>query len=190
MKRLVMMMVMLLPLFVISQTRVLTQLELNKSPRSNILKLEKSPVDKLFEKYGNKTGFKRINISGVLFAAMRVSNFPVPGMSFEALQRIKNISILTVEDKSINKTIDFYKELEKEGFFDVNNYEVLMEVAGKDEYLHFYGRKIMGEDKYDELLMVIGGRETKVISIRGIIDPMEIGQITKALDVDISKFSR
>ena len=197
MKRLVVMMVMLLPLFVISQTKVLTQLELNKSPRSNILILEKSPVDKLFDKYSDKAGFKKVDISGKLFASMR-SGYPASMPQFEefykqqfrTLLKIKGISILTVEDKNLNKSVNFYKELETEGFFNVNNYEVLMEVTGKDEMVHFYGRKIMGEDKYDELLIVIGGKENKVISIRGLIDPMEIGQVTKALDVDINKFSR
>ncbi len=185
MKRLVMMMVMLLPLFVMAQTKT-----------ANIT-LEKSPVDKLFDKYSDKAGFKKVDISGKLFASMR-SNPPVSMPQFEefykqqfrTLLKIKGISILTVEDKNLNKSVNFYKELEKEGFFNINNYEVLMEVTGKDEMVHFYGRKIMGDDKYDELLIVIGGKENKVISIRGLIDPMEIGQVTKALDVDINKFSR
>lgn len=185
MKRLLMIVVMLLPLLLMAQAKIT---------------IYQSPVDRLFDKYADKAGFKRVDISGKLFAAMRTNyvNFPesskpmireILKQQFDALQKITGISILTVEDKALNKSVNFYKELDTEDFFKNNNYEVLMAVTGKDENVHFYGHNA-AEGKYSELLMVIGGKENKVISIRGLIDPMEIGGVTKALDVDINRFSK
>jgi hypothetical protein len=177
MKRLLMILVISLPLYLMAQGS--------------------SPVDKLFDKYADKAGFKRVDISGKLFASMRNNFSNIPGdmmesfmrKQFNSLQKITGICILTVEDKSLNKSVNFYKELDTEGFFKNNNYEVLMAVTGKDENVHFYGHNA-AEGKYSELLMVIGGKENKVISIRGVIDPMEIGGVTKALDVDINRYSK
>jgi hypothetical protein len=45
------------------------------------------------------------------------------------LSGLSGIRVLTVEDSELNKTLDFYAELEKEGFFKNNNFEVLMEVT-------------------------------------------------------------
>jgi hypothetical protein len=84
----------------------------------------------------------------------------------------------------MNQELNFYKELEADGFFKNNNYEVLMEVTDKDEVVRFYGRA--GEKgKLSELLLVIGGDDNTLISIRGVIDPDDIGKITGSLDLGI-----
>src|SRR5665647_2348184 len=104
MKRLLMIMVMFLPLFVMAEGTY--------------------PVDKLFDKYCDKAGFKRVDISGKLFASTRINYVnlvqgtgleEIYKKQFNALQKISGISILTVEDKVLNKSVNFYKELDTEG---------------------------------------------------------------------------
>lgn len=144
---------------------------------------QKSPVDKLFEKYANREGMTTVNISGTLlsFAAQ------ADGKSAEAdmISQLKGIRILTVEDDNLNKSLDFFKEMEGDSFFQKNGYESLMEVTEKDEVVRFYARK--GENgKFSELLLIVGGDDNTLISIQGVIDPANIGKITGALDIDIN----
>lgn len=164
MKRLLLTLVLLIPLLVMGQ--------------------DNSPIDKLFNKYANKDGFTTVNISGKLLGfASKLDN----SNSKEAamLEKISAIRILSVEDSVINKNLNFYRELEADGFFKNNNYEVLMEVTGKDEIVRFYGRS--GEKgKLSELLLVVGGDDNTLISIRGLIDPNDIGKITGAINVGVT----
>ena len=144
---------------------------------------QKSPVDKLFEKYANRDGMTTVNISGALlsFAAQ------ADGKSDEAdmIKKLSGIRILSVDDESLNKSLDFYKEMEGDSFFKNNNYESLMEVTEKNEVVRFYARKA-GDGKFSELLLVIGGDNNTLISIQGVIDPANIGKITGALDININ----
>ena len=58
-----------------------------------------------------------------------------------------------------------------------------MEVTEKDEVVRFFARDA-GGGKFSELLLVVGGDDNALISIRGIIDPDNIGKITGALNID------
>ena len=144
---------------------------------------DNSPVDKLFNKYANKDGFSTVNISGKLlsFAAKLDDS---KSTETAMLEKLSGIRILSVDDKELNKGLNFYKELEADGFFKSNNYESLMEITEKNEIVRLYGRA-GGKGKLSELLLVIGGDDNTLISIRGVIDPDDIGKITNSLDLDI-----
>lgn len=147
---------------------------------------QKTPVDKLFDKYANQKGFTTVNISGKLlgFAAQIETGDEATG---KMLSGLSGIRVLTVEDDELNKKLDFYEELNKEGFFKDNNFEVLMEVTEEDEVVRFLA-KDAGNGKISDLLLVVGGDDNALISISGIIDPANIGKITKAMNVDIGDF--
>lgn len=163
MKRLLIALVLFIPVLVIAQ--------------------DSTPIDKLFNKYANKDGFTTVNISGKLLSF--ASKFDESKSNESAmLEKISGIRILSVEDSMLNKGLNFYKELETDGFFKNNNYEVLMEVTDKDEVVRFYGRS-GGKGKLSELLLVVGGSSNTLISIRGIIDPDDIGKITGSLDLGV-----
>jgi hypothetical protein len=142
-----------------------------------------SPIERLFSKYANKDGFTTVNISGKLlnFASKLDES---KSKESEMLGKISGIRILSVEDKNLNKSINFYKELEADGFFKNNNYEVLMEVTEKDEVVRFFG-KSLENGKLSELLLVVGGNANTLISISGVIDPKDIGKITGSLNLGI-----
>lgn len=163
MKRLLMTLILLIPLWTIAQ--------------------DSSPIDKLFSKYANKDGFTTVNISGKLLSF--ASKFDDSKSKETAmLEKLSGIRILSVEDKDLNKGLNFYKELEADGFFKNNSYEALMEITDKKEVVRFYGRT-GGGGKLSELLLVVGGEDNTLISIRGVIDPDDIGKITNSLDLDI-----
>jgi hypothetical protein len=141
-------------------------------------------IDKLYRKYASKEGVTTFNLG---YLPLKFSGFVcrLAGYSEEAklLKGVNGIRILTVENEKLNKTLDFYKELESEGFFKDNDYESLMEVTNKNESVHFYCRDA-GDGKFSELLLITGGNENTLISIRGNIDASDIGKITGALNLN------
>ena len=162
MKKLVLIIIMILPLTVLGQN---------------------SPVDKLFEKYANKEGFTTVNISGKLLGlAGKVENGN--NATNEMLSKLTGIRILTVENKELTGKLDFFDELNKAGFFDNNDFEVLMEVTEKNEVVRFLARD-NGKGEFSDLILVVGGDDNALISITGIIDPKNIGELTKELNIDM-----
>jgi hypothetical protein len=162
MKKLVLILAVLLPMAVLAQ---------------------KTPVDKLFEKYANQKGFTTVNISGKLLGFASQMDTGDKATS-DMLSGLSGIRVLTVEDPELNKTLDFYVELEKEGFFKNNNFEVLMEVTEENEVVRILG-KDAGNGKISDLLLVVGGDENTLISISGVIDPANIAKITNSMNIDI-----
>ena len=163
MKRIFITLVLLIPLMVMAQ--------------------DGSPIDKLFNKYANKEGFTTVNISGKLLSfASKLDDSKSDEDSM--LEKISGIRILSVEDKELNKGLNFYKELDEDGFFKNNKYETLMEVTDKDQVVRFYGRS--GEKgKLSELLLVVGGNDNTLISIRGVINPDDISKLTGSLNLGV-----
>ena len=144
---------------------------------------QKTPVDKLFEKYANQKGFTTVNISGKLLSFASQVDVGNDEAS-KIMAELKGVRILSVEDNELNKKIDFYAELEKDGFFKHNEYEVLMEVTEDDEVVRFLA-KDAGNGKISDLLLIVGGDDNALISIRGMIDPQNISKITKSLDINL-----
>jgi hypothetical protein len=163
MKKLVLIVVLLIPLWVMAQ--------------------DNSPIDKLFNKYANKEGFTTVNISGKLLSLAN-SFADKKEDEIEILNKISGIRVLSVEDSIMNQKLNFYKELDADGFFRNNKYEVLMEVTDKDEVVRFYGRS-GSNGKLSELLLVVGGSSNTLISIRGVINPEDIGKLTGSLNMGI-----
>lgn len=144
---------------------------------------QKSPVDKLFEKYANQKGFTTVNISGKLLSFASQIDAGNDEAS-KMMSELKGIRILSVDDNELNKKVDFYAELEKDGFFKNNDYEVLMEVTEDDEVVRFLA-KDAGNGKISDLLLVVGGDDNALINISGMIDPQNISKITKSLNIDL-----
>ncbi|SHE40060.1 protein of unknown function [Mariniphaga anaerophila] len=144
---------------------------------------QKSPVDKLFEKYANKEGFTTVNISGKLlgFASKLETG---DDETSDMLSQLSGVRVLTADNEELTGKLDFYEELRKDGFFDNNDYEVLMEITEANEIVRFLG-KDGGNGKFSDLILVIGGGDNTLISIQGVIDPENIGKITKSLDIDV-----
>ncbi len=143
---------------------------------------QKSAVDKLFEKYANKEGFTTVNISGKLLGLASQAD-TINKATNDILSKLTGIRILKVEDKEIAGNLDFFDELNKEGFFKNKEYEVLMEVTQKDEVVRFLAKN-NGKGKFSDLILVVGGDDNTLISISGAFNPQDIGKISQELDID------
>jgi hypothetical protein len=144
---------------------------------------QKTPVDRLFEKYANKEGFTTVNISGKLLGLAGKFDSSDPTTK-QMLSNLNGIRILTVDNVALTGKLDFYSELEKDGFFKNNDFEVLMEVTEANQKVRFLARD-GGNGKLADLLLVVGGESSTLISINGIIDPEHIGRITNSLNIDV-----
>jgi len=142
-------------------------------------------IDKLFEKYANKEGFTTVSISGKMLNIVSGEESD-DKTSKDILSKLSGIRVLSVDNKEITGNPDFYNELKKAGFFKNTDYEVLMEVTDENEVVRFLG-KDDGNGKFSELILVVGGDDNAIISIRGTIDPDSLGQVTKSLNLNISK---
>ncbi len=148
-----------------------------------MLSAQKTPVDKLFEKYANQEGFTTVNISGKLLSLaskLGIEDDPAE----EILSKLKAIRILTSDNLKNTEKINFYKELEQEGFFKNNAYDMLMEITEANEVVRFFSKE-NASGKISDLVLVVSGENNTLISIQGIIDPENIGKITKSLDINI-----
>jgi hypothetical protein len=105
------------------------------------------------------------------------------------LSKLNGIRILSVENSEITGKLDFYEELSKDGFFDNNEFEVLMEVTESDEVVRFLA-KDAGNGIFSDLILVGGGDDSSLISISVIINPENIGKITRAVDIDLDGKNR
>lgn len=140
-------------------------------------------VDKLFDKYSGKDGFTTVNISGKLLG-MAAQFDQNDKESKDLLSSLSGIRILSVDDESLNKSLNFYDELNKDHFFDKikGEYELLMDIKEKDQVVKFYVKENK-EKRIARLLMVVGGDDNAIISITGNLDMNEIAKIGQGVHI-------
>ena len=148
---------------------------------SNGLFAQSSAVDKLFEKYAYKDGFTTVFISKHMFQLFvdQKDKNEDPEELKEAITGLESIKILTVEDSTLNKKIDFFKEIGQQIPFE--EYTTLMIVKEKDQQL----RMVIKEKnkRISEFLMLSGGSDNTLICIKGIVDLNSISKISKAIEI-------
>ena len=147
---------------------------------------QKTPVDKLFDKYANQEGITTVNLTEQLLQLL--GQFDSGDESTNnVLSGLKGIRVLSIEDEELNKKIDFYTELGKEDFFKNNKYEPLMEVTEDNEIIRFMAKNV-SDGKLTDLLLVISGDENTLIYIKGTVNLKDISKITKAANIDLGDF--
>ena len=145
---------------------------------ASVLNGQTNPVDEMFNKYSEEEGFTAVYISGRMF-----SLFAGKGNENEEniMRRLKGIRILTVEDSSLNKSLNFYTELNRK--LDLSVYEELMVVKEKSEVTKFLIRQ--SGDIITELLVVSGGTGGNVlISIKGDLDLKSLSELSRSTGID------
>ena len=138
---------------------------------------QESPVDRLFEKYVGKEGFTSIYISEYMFTLFSSINTDNPEFD-KAINGISGIKILTTES---SKGVDFHKEIMKN--LPSNDYKELMVIREEGQNLTFLIKENKG--KVIELLLVVGGDDNVLISIRGSnINLKTISMLSKSMNID------
>ena len=138
---------------------------------------QESPVDRLFEKYSGKEGYTSIFISEYMFTLFSSINTDNP--EFEnAVKGISGIKILTTET---SKGVDFHREIMRD--LPSKDYKELMIIREEGQNLTFLIKESKG--KVIELLLVVGGGDNVLISIRGSnINLKTISMLSKSMDID------
>ena len=136
---------------------------------------QRTPVDDLFDKYSEREGFSVVSISGKMFS-MFSENEEQKKDGDKVISNLKSIMILSVEDSTLNESINFYKELEKK--LDFSSYEELMVVKEGKNTTKFL--TIQKGDIIKELLVITGGPSgNSLISIKGDLNLRSLSELSK-----------
>jgi hypothetical protein len=145
---------------------------------------QNSPVDELFNKYSERDGFTVVTISGKMFS-MFSDKESSASEGEKVIRNLKSIRILTVSDSTLNESINFYRELEKQ--LDFSKYEELMVVKEGRDITKFL--TIQKGDIITELLVISGGpKGNSIISIKGDMDLKSLSNLSK--DVGIQELEK
>ena len=142
---------------------------------SVIINGQRSPVEDLFNKYSERDGFTVVSISGKMFS-MFSDKEDQKSDGEEVISNLKSIRILSVGDSTLNESINFYKELEKQ--LDYSVYEELMVVKEGKNTTKFL--TIQKGDIIKELLVITGGPAgNSLISIKGDMNLKSLSELSK-----------
>jgi hypothetical protein len=134
-----------------------------------------SPVEDLFDKYSEREGFTVVSISGKMFSMFSDKDDQKQDGD-KVISSLKSIRILSVEDSTLNESINFYKELEKK--LDYSLYEELMVVKEGKNTTKFL--TIQKGDIIKELLVITGGPSgNSLISIKGDLNLKSLSELSK-----------
>ena len=140
-----------------------------------MIQAQTNPIDAMFDKYSEKEGFTVVSISGKMLG-MFANNKDADKEAGNVINSLKSIKILSVEDSTLNKDLNFYTELNKKIDFTV--YEELMLVKEGPDITRFLIRQT--GNIITELLVVTGGPGgNSLISIKGDLDMKTISNLSK-----------
>ena len=140
-----------------------------------IINAQRSPVDELFDKYSEREGFTVVAISGKMFS-MFSDREQSDGDEDNFLNKLKSIRILSVNDSTLNETVNFYRELDRK--LDMSVYEELMIVKEAQDITRFL--IIQKGDIITELLVITGGPGgNSLISIKGELNLKNLSDLSK-----------
>ena len=152
-----------------------------------LMTAQKSPVDKLFDKYSGKDGYTTVYITKYMFQMFKNTDQMNSGDAADfnkVLGKLDNIKILAVDDDSkIEGKVNFYDEIMKE--LPRDQYNELMVVKDKDSDVVFLAREKDGV--IVELLLIAGGSSNSdnvLISIQGVIDLENIAKLSRGLGIE------
>jgi hypothetical protein len=128
-----------------------------------LLNAQKSPVDKLFNKYYGKEGFTTVLVTEDMFeviAKMEKSEGDIE--SKDLFKKVKRVRVIAQEDDSLKQPVNFMEELKKASFED---YKELVVVKEADQEVLILAKEEGG--KLLELLVLVGGEENVMVSVEG-----------------------
>lgn len=153
----------------------------------NVVSAQKSPTEKLFDRYSGAEGFTTVHISQELFDLFADMELEGEGDQEieevkEMMSQLKFIRILMYEAKegNMDELEKFKSELKQ---FDLEGFSELMLVKEEDEEVRFMARK--EGDRIGELLLLISEPgEAGFISINGNIDMKTVSKLSKTMKLE------
>ena len=146
-----------------------------------LVNAQKTPIDKLFDKYYGKEGFTTVLVNEEMFEV--ISNMETEKGEFKGtLGKIKRIRVIAQDDKSGKKIegVDFMEELKG---VDFDEYKELVMVKEADQEVMVLAKEEAG--KLLELLVLVGGKENVLVSIEGkfTMEDLEVLSDLDGLDI-------
>jgi hypothetical protein len=128
-----------------------------------LVNAQKSPIDKLFDKYYGKDGFTTVLVTQDMFEVL--SGTGEFDGEFEAtFGKIKRVRVIAMDDDSEVKVegVNFMEELKGADFDD---YKELVVVKDSEQEVLVLAKDDNG--KLTELLVVVGGEDNVLVSVEG-----------------------
>jgi len=144
------------------------------------LMAQNKTVDKLFEKYSGQEGFSSVVITKHMFSLFSNVETEKDDEYMNMIKNLENIRILSGPESGLNG-VNFYNEVIPK--LPEGEYKELMVIQDSGKNIKF----LIKEDKdvVAELLMVVGGGEENVlISIKGKIDMKAISKLSKSMGIE------
>ncbi len=129
-----------------------------------LMNAQKSPVDKLFDKYYGKEGFTTVLVTSDMFEMIKKTN-NVSGEieGKELFKKIDRVRVIAQEDDSLAMAeVNFMDELKGSNF---DEYKELVVVKEADQEVMILVKEEDGRMK--ELLVLVGGSENVLVSVEG-----------------------
>jgi len=141
---------------------------------------QKSPVDKLFDKYSGMEGFTTVLVNQEMFkviSKMEESKGELEGV----LGNIDRVRVIAQEDES-EKTrgINFMDELKGVKF---DGYKELVVVKEADQEVLILAKEEGG--KLAELLVLVGGEENVLVSVEGMFTMEDLESLSELDGLDV-----
>ncbi|MFO8130024.1 MAG: DUF4252 domain-containing protein [Bacteroidales bacterium] len=150
----------------------------------SFLVAQDSPTTKLFEKYNGKEGFTTVHITKELFSMISqmedTNNHEMSDMK-DAMEGLKFIRILMLEDKCKVSKKDFENFRKEIQDFDLEGFSELMQVKESDQLVKFMIRK-EGENFQEMLLLIDQPDQSGFISIYGNLDMQAMSKLSKTMN--------
>jgi len=139
---------------------------------------QKSPVDRIFDKYSGQEGYTTVHISSFMFNLL--SSIDTDDPEYEDFKKassgIKSLRILTQES---NDAASFASELLE--LLPRNEYQEMMKVKDESEEVLFLAKEEGG--KITEFLLIVSGDDDVLIAITGDIDMETLSSIAAGMDM-------
>jgi hypothetical protein len=146
---------------------------------ANLVKGQTDPVSSVFKKYAGTEGFTTVNITGDMLKMIK--KLDPENKDLDELSGLEEIKILTQEDRSVNKDLDFHNEIYSK--LNKELYKELMVVRDNDEKVTMLVREENGT--INEFLLIVSGIDENVlISIKGEISLSKLGGLSEELDMN------
>lgn len=142
------------------------------------IKAQGDPINDVFNKYSETKGYTTVNITGDLFKML--ANADTKDKDLQNLSRsITEVRILARDDKNEGEPLDFYKLVYDK--LDKNAYKELMTVKKSDQKVNMLVKENDGH--ISEFLLIVGGSDNALISIKGNIKLSELAGMANSMDI-------
>ena len=141
---------------------------------------QKSPIDKLFDKYYGKKGFTSVLVNKEMFEVITKME-QLKGELEGVLGNINRVRIIAQEDESVRTDgINFMKELRD---LELDDYRELVVVKEAEQEVLILAKEEGG--KLAELLVLVGGEDNALVSIEGKFTMQDLEALSDLEGLDV-----